>query len=306
MQEIKVKRTGYKGFNVREDGTLYCRNMTFKVGEIAEVKGEPVICENGIHFCWELNDVHTYYNLTSCVICEVEPVGDVVADSDGKKCCTNKLKLIRMLTKEEVLKISNSGSNNTGVINTGDCNTGDCNTGDCNTGDWNTGDWNTGDRNTGDWNTGDWNTGNRNTGDRNTGDRNTGDCNTGDRNTGDCNTGDWNTGNRNTGFFNQKENKCYIFDKLSDMTPTEFRNSKYHRAIRSAPFVLTEWIYYTEEEKANDKAKELIGGYLKKYEWKDACAKWWGELSEESKEIIKSIPNFTKTKFKKITGIEIK
>ena len=276
MQEIKVKKTGYKGFNVREDGTLYCRNMTFKVGEIAEVKGAPVICKNGIHFCWELNDVHTYYNLTSCVICEVEPVGDVVADSDGKKCCTNKLKLIRMLTKEEVLRSSNSGSDNTGVINSGNRNTGDLNTGNRNTGDLNTGDRNTGNRNTGDWNTGDWN------------------------------TGDWNTGDWNTGFFNQKENKCYIFDKLSDMTPTEFRESKYYRAMRSAPFVLTEWIYYTEEEKANDKAKELIGGYLKKYEWKEACVKWWGELSEESKEIIKSIPNFTKTKFKKITGIEIK
>ncbi len=235
MEEMKVKRTGYKGFNVKEDGTLYCRNMTFKVGEVAQVQGEPIICENGIHFCWNLNDVHEYYNLATCVICEVEPVGDVVADTDGKKCCTNKLKLLRLLTKEEVLRISNSGTDNTGFIN----------------------------------------------------------------------SGNWNTGNRNTGFFNQKENKCYIFDELSDMTPTEFIRSKYYEAIRSAPFVLTEWIYYTDEEKANDKAKEIIGGYLKEYEWTEACKNWWNKLSDEAKETIKAIPNFTAKKFKEITGIKV-
>ena len=93
---------GYKGFNVRDDGTLYCRNMTFEVGKTYEIGGQPKICESGIHFCWELNDVHNYYNLRHSVICEVEPLGEIIADTDGKKCCTNKLKVVRMLTKEEV------------------------------------------------------------------------------------------------------------------------------------------------------------------------------------------------------------
>ena len=105
MCKIDVKRTGFKGFNVRDDGTLYCRDMTFEVGKVASVKGKPEICRNGIHFCWGLNDVHNYYDLSQCVICEVEPVGEVIADMDGRKCCTNKLKVIRLLTKEEVLKI---------------------------------------------------------------------------------------------------------------------------------------------------------------------------------------------------------
>ena len=312
-------RTGYKGFEER-NGKLYCRDMEYKVGEIAEVPGKPIICENGIHFCWNINDVNDYYNLRTSIICEVEPIGDIVADSDGKKCCTNRLKVIRMLTKEEVWRMSNTGSNNTGYINTGNWNTGDCNTGDCNTGDLNTGDRNTGDCNTGNWNTGDCNTGNCNTGNLNTGDRNTGDCNTGNLNTGDwntgnwntgnwntgnCNTGNWNTGDCNTGFFNAEEHECYIFDNPSGMTPTEFRGSRYYAALNAAPFILTEWIYYTDEEKAEDKSKELIGGYLKRYDYKEACANWWAALSDENKSIIQQIPNFDADKFEEITGIRV-
>ena len=235
VKELKLNRIGYKGFNVKEDGTLYCRDMTFKVGDMAEVKGPLVICKNGIHFCWNLNDVNDYYNLRDSVICEVEPLGEIVADIDGKKCCTNKLKIKRMLTKEEVLKISNTGNENTGYINSGDCN----------------------------------------------------------------------SGNFNSGFFNENENKCYIFDKLSDMTVLQFRNSRFYEALNSVPFILTEWVEYTEEEKKADKAKALIGGYLKKYEYKEACKTWWDKLSDKNKKIIQEIPNFDAEKFYRITGIRI-
>ena len=275
VKELKLNRIGYKGFNVKEDGTLYCRDMTFKVGDMAEVKGPLVICKNGIHFCWNLNDVNDYYNLRDSVICEVEPLGEIVADIDGKKCCTNKLKIKRMLTKEEVLKISNTGNENTGYINSGDCNSGDCNSGDWNSGNWNSGDCNSGNRNSGTRNSGDWNS-------------------------GDCNSGNW-----NSGFFNENENKCYIFDKLSDMTVLQFRNSRFYEALNSVPFILTEWVEYTEEEKKADKAKALIGGYLKKYEYKEACKTWWDKLSDKNKKIIQEIPNFDAEKFYRITGIRI-
>ena len=285
VKELKVNRIGYKGFNVKEDGTLYCRDMTFRVGEIAEVKGPLVICENGIHFCWNLNDINDYYNLRENVVCEVEPLGEIVADVDGKKCCTNKLKLLRMLTTEEVLKISNTGLGNSGYINSGNRNSGD---------------WNSGNRNSGDYNSGDCNSGDCNSGDRNSGDYNSGDCNSGDRNSGDWNSGDW-----NSGFFNEKKNKCYIFDKLSDMTVSQFKNSRFYEALISVPFILTEWVEYTEEEKEIDKAKALIGGYLKKYEYKEACKTWWDKLSDKNKEIIHEIPNFDAEKFYRITGIRI-
>ena len=235
----------------------------------------------------------------------------------------------------------NTGDWNTGDWNTGNGNTGDGNTGDGNTGDWNTGDRNTGNGNTGDGNTGNGNTGNRNTGNRNTGNRNTGyrntgDWNTGYRNTGDWNTGDWNTGNGNTGdgntgyrntgdrntgdwntgygntidysngvFCTKPDMNIRIFNKPSGMSLRDFYRSKYYEALCRAPFLLTDWIPYTEEEKKADPNKEMIGGYLKEYTMKEAWANWWKEMSEENKRIVQEIPNFDAKIFKEITGIEV-
>ena len=89
------------------------------------------------------------------------------------------------------------------------------------------------------------------------------------------------------------------------MTVREFYSSKYYCALTSSPFILTEWIYYTEEEKAQDKAKELIGGYLKRYDYKKVCVKWWEKMTQENREIIKQIPNFDADKFFEITGIRV-
>lgn len=258
-------RTGYKGFDER-DGKLYCRDMEYKVGEIAEVEGPLEICKNGIHFCWKLNDVFQYYSFSLHVICEVEPLGEILAHPNGKKCCTNRLKVIRVLTKEEVSELSNTGKENTGYMNTGDRNIGD----------WNTGCRNTGYRNTGDSNTGNWN------------------------------TGSFNKCNYSTGFFNTEERECYIFDSPSGMTTREFYGSKYYTALNSSPFRLTEWIEYSEEEKRGDKAKELIGGYLKKYSFHEACANWWRKMAQRDKRTITEIPNFAPDKFKMITGIDVR
>ena len=280
MNELNIKRIGYKGFDVNDKGELCCRDMVFRVGEIVGVKGELEICKNGIHFCWNINDINEYYTLRDHVICEVEPLGDIVASDDGKKCCTNLIKIVRMLTAEEVLRLSNSGRENTGYINSGNRNSGDRNSGDMNSGDMNSGSWNSGN-----WNSGDRNSGNRNS--------------------GSWNSGSWNSGSWNSGFFNENENKCFIFDKISDFTVREFINSKYHDALTSAPFVLTEWIEYSEEEKSADKSKALIGGYLKTYGYKEACAIWWSKMAEKDKKLVQEIPNFDAEKFYWITGIRV-
>ena len=54
-----------------------------------------------------------------------------------------------------------------------------------------------------------------------------------------------------------------------------------------------------------DKEKNIIGGYLKKYKFKEACANWWQNMSLQNKEIIKNMPNFDKNVFKEITEIEV-
>ena len=89
------------------------------------------------------------------------------------------------------------------------------------------------------------------------------------------------------------------------MTISEFYASKYYSAITSSSFVLTEWVHYTAEEKEQDKAKDLIGAYLKTYDYKYACAEWWKQLSEESRNTIKSMPNFDAKKFFEITNIMV-
>ena len=325
-----------KGF----DENLRCRDYQFEVGKVYDTGADEEkleLCSNTVfHFCRNLEKVHNHYSANpkeNNRFCEIEVLGRLVEDEE--KCGSNKIKIVREITGQELanlrgFKNGNTGLFNTGNRNTGDCNTGKRNTGNRNTGDWNTGNWNTGDCNTGDRNTGKRNTGNRNTGDcntgkRNTGNRNTGDCNTGKRNTGYWNTGDWNTGdcntgdcntgdrntgdwntcNRSTGLFNTEERTITIFNKDSGLTWNEVLKKDWFCALNHSYFKLTEWIYYTEEEKENSPIRKAIGGYLKKYTFKEACENWWNSLDEIDRKLIQTIPNFDKSIFKEITGIEV-
>lgn len=188
------------------------------------------------------------------------------------------------MTNKEIRIYGNTGLFNTGDWNTGDWNTGNNNSGHCNTGNWNSGNFNSGNCNSGNFNIGYRNMGHWNTGYGNTGNRNTGDWNTGNRN-----TGDFNTCNNSSGFFCTQEPKAIIFNIESDMTVTEFRESKYYASLISAPFILVE-----------HKNDELL-----KHAYKDACAKWWEKMTPENKKVIKSMPNFDAEIFEEITGIKV-
>ena len=318
-----------KGF----DENLCCRGMQFEIGKTYETgypKKELKCCSSTvIHFCDNLKSVHEFYDVRkNNRYCEVEPLGDVIKKDN--KYGTNKIKIVREITGEELAHLKEIERGNTGIFNTGNRNTGDWNTGDRNTGYMNTGDMNTGYRNTGDMNTGYRNTGDRNTGYMNTGDmntgymntgyRNTGDMNTGDMNTGDWNTGDMNTGYRNTGdrntgmfnacdrstgLFNTEEKTVPIFNKDSGLTWKEIIYKDWYEALRSGSFKLTEWIWYTEEEMKDSPIRQAIQGYLKQYTFEEACLNWWDSLNSECKELIKTMPNFDKEIFKQITGIEV-
>ena len=256
-----------KGF----DKDLCCRGMQFEVGKTYDTGANPPlkICSSDVfHFCESINAVHEYYRVdTDNRFCEVEVLGDIVQEDN--KIGSNKIRIVREIIGQELDVLIGRANGNSGTFNTGNRNTGNYNTGDCNTGNYNTG--------------------NRNRGNYNTGNRNTGNYNTGDRNTGNRNTGDWNSCNYSSGFFCTTEPKIHLFNKATSMTVSEFLNSKYYTALNSSSFNLV----YIENEKVKERA------------YKEACALWWENMSDENKEIIKSIPNFDAEIFKEITGIEV-
>jgi hypothetical protein len=127
-------KKAYKGFKINSANQLHCRDFIFEVGKEYKIDGEIELCERGFHFCRNLNDIHNYYNLSSSVICEIEVLGDVKNEPNMEKSVTNSIKILRILTKEEVLKISNTGEGNTGYICSGNLNSGDRNSGDRNSG----------------------------------------------------------------------------------------------------------------------------------------------------------------------------
>ena len=313
-----------KGF----DENLCCRGMQFEIGKEYKIdlKGRKMeLCTNTVfHYCDSLEKVHEFYNCSNVEnrFCEIEVLGEEI--TDGKKCGSNHIKIVKEIKGKELAKLKgyiggntglfnsgyyNSGYKNNGNWNSGNLNIGKCNSGDCNSGNCNSGCKNNGDCNSGDCNSGDWNSGCKNNGDCNSGDCNSGDWNSGDSNSGDYNSGNYNSGYKNSGdwnscnysngvFCNKEDKNIRIFNKPSGMSLAEFRGSKYYRALTSAPFILTKWMEYSDEER--------VGGYLKQYSYKEACQNWWNSLTDENKKIIQEIPNFDKEVFFDITGIKIR
>ena len=92
---------GYKVFN--PDWT--CRGFQYSVGKVFEEAITPICCQRGFHFCTELKDCFSYYSFDpNNKVAEVEALGDIDTDRTGNKHCTNKIKIIRELSWEEVLK----------------------------------------------------------------------------------------------------------------------------------------------------------------------------------------------------------
>ena len=303
-----------KGF----DRNLCCRGVQFEVGKTYDTgaKDDEIrLCSNTVyHYCDNIEQVHTHYSCNPAHqnrFCEIEVLGAEV--TDGEKCGSNKVKLVREIVGDELKALIGQINGNTGLFNSGNQNSGDRNSGNRNSGNWNSGNCNSGDWNSGNWNSGNCNSGDRNSGYCNSGDWNSGYCNSGywnsgNWNSGNCNSGDWNSGNWNSGnrnsgnwnscnysngvFCNQEDKDIRIFNKPSGMSLEEFWDSKYYEALRSEPLELTYW---------DDKNKKL-----KRRNYKDACAIWWSKLTEKNKKIIQEIPNFDPEIFFDITGIDVK
>ena len=293
------------------DKNMQCRGFQFEVGKEykKDNNGRPLeLCSDTVfHYCNSLRDVNGFYDVAAGDnrFFEIEVLGEEV--TDGTKCGSDHIKILREITGEELNVLKGLINGNTGLFNSGHWNSGDLNSGDRNSGYRNSGDRNSGYGNSGDLNSGDRNSGHWNSGHWNSGYRNSGHWNSGYRNSGDWNSGCGNKCNGSNGVFCTEEDmNIRIFNKPSGMSLRDFYRSKYYDALCSAPFILNDWIEYTDEEKAEDEEKALIGGYLKTYTMEEAWANWWEEMTYENKEIIKSIPNFDTKIFKEITGIEVK
>lgn len=318
-----------RGYKVFEPDWI-CKGFQYAVGEIFEEEVTPLCCKRGFHFCTELKDCFSYYPFDpDNKVAEVEALGDIDTEVPASKCCTNKIKIVRELSWEEVLKmvntgkgntgLCNSGNNNAGNYNTGDSNSSDYNSGNCNagrgnSGNYNSGNWNTGVCNSGDDNSGNYNTGNQNAGAYNSGNFNSGDCNYGNWNSGNCNSGDYNSGDWNkssfsSGCFNTKESKILMFNKPSDWTFEDWRTSEAAQLLSKAQCTLFRRIYsdyMTDEEKELHPEYRTTDGYLKKLDKTECMQIWWHGLSDYEKYVIMSLPNFDAKIFKEITGINIK
>ena len=293
-----------KGF----DKDLCCRGMQFEIGKTYDTgaKDDEIrLCSNTVfHYCGSIRQVHDHYSCDPALhnrFCEIEVLGSEITDEE--KCGSNKIKIVREITGDELKTLIGQTDENTGLFNSGSCNSGNYNSGNCNSGNWNSGYRNNGNCNSGNYNSGNCNSGNWNSGYRNNGNCNSGNCNSGNwnsgnwnsgyRNSGNYNSGDWNSCDNSTGIFcNQEDKNIRIFNKPSGMNLREFRGSKYYKALYSQPLELTYW---------DEKGQEL-----KNRSYKEACALWWKSMSDENKQIIMEIPNFDPDVFFDITGIDVR
>ena len=277
------------------DKNMQCRGFQFEIGKEykIETNGKPLkLCSDTVfHYCKSLPQVHMFYNCWNEKnrYFEIEVLGEEV--TDGLKCGSNHIKIVREIEGEELNNLKGLNNGNTGLFNSGN-------------------------KNSEHYNSGNSNSGNSNSGYKNSRNSNNGACNSGDSNYGDFNSGDRNNGHRNSGiankcdfsngvFCNESDMNIRIFNKPSGMSLEEFTNSRYWKAMCEAEFTLTEWIYYTIEEKAAEPEKDRIGGYLKVYSMEEAWANWWNKLSEGAKQTIQEIPNFDPEIFEDITGIDV-
>lgn len=308
---------GYKAFN--QD--LTCRGFQYEIGKTYSIEGLPILCEKGFHFCENIADTYHYYPMSDNTrICKVEVIGEIVTE-DNIKYCTNKIKILEEITNDCERK-GNTNPNNTGYCNAGGHNTGNYNSGDYNSGRGNSGDFNSGCYNSGYCNSGESNSGDYNSGHDNSGSCNSGSCNSGTynsgyqnsgnynsgyRNSGKRNSGDWNAGNYNSGIFNTEENpKIKIFDKESDWTIKDWKRSEAYRIMMTCPYTFSYFVpksAMTEVEKENYPKYETIGGCTKTVvATKEDKEKWWNDLAESDKEVIRALPNFDFDKFRQCVG----
>lgn len=308
---IMGKKRYYKAF----DKNLCCRDFQYEIGKTYEIDESPILCKRGFHFCDSVVDVYRFYDMENDTrVCEVEPLGEIIADEHGIKFVTNEIKIVKEIespreftnTSKSSSGYCNSGNYDSGNYNSGNCNSGNCNSGSSNSGNFNSGSFNSGSCNSGSQNLGNYNSGNHNLNYRNSGDYNLGCRNSGNWNSGDWNSGDWNNGNRSSGIFNtDKEPKIKMFNKESNWTYKDWYWSRAYEIMGRCPcnYLILEKEMTNEEKESHPECK-TIGGYIKVFTATDK-QNWWNALDENDKREVLSLPNFDAEIFKECTEIDV-
>ena len=99
-----------------------------------------------------------------------------------------------------------------------------------------------------------------------------------------------------------------LFNKPSNMTYGDWFISGARCLLNQMPKDVVEWVCeedMTDEEKETYPTYKTTGGYLKVLDESECGQIWWDSLTDDKKNIIKSIPNFDAEIFKQCTWIDV-
>jgi hypothetical protein len=94
-----VMKTGFKATH-----DFVCIDHKFEIGQTYELKGKPIPCHYGFHYCVNPKDVLEYYPIQhNFRLLEIEDLGDSITDDN--KSVTNKIRIVREIPKEEYYQL---------------------------------------------------------------------------------------------------------------------------------------------------------------------------------------------------------
>lgn len=92
---------GYKALN-KDMRAILGNEMQYELGKNYSINGDVIPCKNGFHFCEKIEYLNYYYTIADSRIFEIEANG--VIRRHENKYASEKIKLVRELTKEEIKK----------------------------------------------------------------------------------------------------------------------------------------------------------------------------------------------------------
>ncbi len=95
---------GYKAFTRNLES--YSGRFKYEIGKEYFCDGPLTMCSNGFHFCEWIGDcLHYYSKNTGSRMCEVEALGNIERDFDYSKSVTDRIRIVRELSKDEIDKL---------------------------------------------------------------------------------------------------------------------------------------------------------------------------------------------------------